>query len=304
MKQKRIKIVLFCVLAGVLSSSCIDEDLSGCPFGTGNNTFFEIRYSDPASSVSQVRIGIFDSSGNFVKETDGSAHTVPLSLAPGSYTAVCWGNAFDKTRIDGFAVGNVISRVRVHHPAYAGNLSYAGTETIPANDSLYYGRITFTKLQDQDLAETITVKPAHIKLRVTVAGLSGIQAGTPPQDYPLIRVRNLKAVYDAGMNTLGGDVSYYPRLEAQAVGTATARCDVLRFSNDNPVVIEVEAPGSEDGNTVLHSVGLKEFMEANHIIVTDGQEVRIAMQITFSGERVTVTMQPWGGIPVEVDPQT
>jgi hypothetical protein len=255
----------------------------------------EIEYPDFSSRIQGVRVGIFDSSGNFVMEkTVRGEHSVPLYLDAGSYTAVCWGNALDNTRIDGFSEGQTIDRVRVYHPAYTGSLSYAAPDVITTNDSLYYGRISFVKIQNRDLRETVNFKPAHVRLVITLAGLSNTQTGTLPQDYPIVRVNNLKAVYDQNMNTLGDNTTYFPQVEVDvSKQTATARCDVLRFTDDNPIVIE--AIKSAGDNTLLCRVGLKEFMKENSISIIDGREVLIPLKITFSGGNVSVTLEGWEG---------
>jgi hypothetical protein len=284
---------LFAILAAMLLTACIGED----ECSSAANTVLEIKYPDFSSRISGVRVGIFDASGNFVTEkTVSGEQSVPLYLDAGYYTAVCWGNALDNTRIDGFSNGQSIDRVRVYHPAYTGSLSYATPDVIDSNDSLYYGIISFIKVHNIDLHETVTFKPAHVRLIITLAGLSNTQAGTLPQDYPLIRVNNLKAVYDQNMNTLGDNTTYIPQVEINpSEQIAIARCDVLRFADDNPIVIEVIKSAGD--NTVLYSVSLKEFMASNNINIIDGQEAVIPLRITFSGSNVSVTLEGWESIP-------
>jgi hypothetical protein len=112
----------------------------------------------------------------------------------------------------------------------------------------------------------------------------------------LIRVNNLKAVYDRDMNTLGDNTTYIPQIEINtSEQIVTARCDVLRFADDNPIVIEVIKSAGD--NTVLCSIKLKEFMANNNINIIDGQETVIPLRITFSGSNVFVALEGWESIP-------
>ncbi|MDR1883706.1 MAG: FimB/Mfa2 family fimbrial subunit, partial [Prevotella sp.] len=253
--------------------------------------------------IGQVRTSIYDSEGNFVLEKAmKTPQDVTLSLPPGAYTAVCWGNALDNTEIDGVTEGSVIDDGRVYHPNYGGAKTYAygshvPANAIPTNDSLYYGKATFTKILYQDLRVTVVFKPAHIKMKVTVQGLPNTRAGTPSQDYPVIRVNKLKAVYDFEMNTLGDFVSYYPRVAVTAQDMAVSYFDVLRFATDNPVTIDVVTNANND--KVLHSINLKEEMRKSNLTVTDGEEVSISIEIAFSDiGNVTVTLLGWENTPV------
>jgi hypothetical protein len=298
-------------IAALLFTGCeIGEDLSNCP--PDQNTVLVFSYlnvpnPDPddddsvsfPDNIGQVTTGIFDSEGNFVLEKImKTPQDVTLALPPGTYTAVCWGNAFHDTKIDGFAEGCNMGQGRVYHPNYNGALTYAPGNAIPTNDSLYYGKVTFTKVQYQDLRVPVLFKPAHIKLKVTVLELPNTKAETLPQDYPVIRIGNLKAAYDFDMKILGDFVDYYPQVVVDTKNkTASARCDVLRFGNDNPVTIDVIDNAGDD--TALYSLDLEKFIKDNNIAIVDGEEARISIQISFVDVNdITVTLVGWESAPV------
>ncbi|MDR1883562.1 MAG: FimB/Mfa2 family fimbrial subunit [Prevotella sp.] len=311
MKQTGIGVNIFMLaaMAATLFTGCeIGEDRDDCPPDQNTKLVFGYQnFPNPnpddenvsfPDNIGQVTTGIYDSEGNFVLEkVMNTPQDVTLSLPPGAYTAVCWGNALDNTEIDGLTEGSVIDDGRVCHPNYSGAKTYAPGDAIPTNDSLYYGIATFTKILYQDLRVTVVFKPAHIKLKVTVQGLPNTRAGTPPQDYPVIRVNKLKAVYDFEMNTLGASVSYYPRVEVTAQDMAVSQCNVLRFATDNPVTIDVIRSLAD--NTTLQSINLKELLEENNKTIVDGEEVFIPVKVVFSNlGNVEVSLAGWGNMPV------
>lgn len=281
----------------ILLSGCIGDNMKECPAIEEDNTTLLFEYSNFPHCIEKVNVGIFNSDGQFIlektvdKQMLSKFQGISMHLYSGIYTAVCWGNAMDHTTIYRFSDGWDLSRGKLYHP------NYVTTEKISTNDSLYYGKVVFTKEKNVDILERITFKPSHIKMKIAVIGLSNTEPRTPPIDYPVIRINNLDAVSDFEMTTSGGPVSYYPFVHVDTDNTmGIAYCNVLRFTDDNSVTIDVLRSAGND--EILHRVLLQEFMQANNIHVVDGQEVYISMKITFVNGNITVTLGGWGNTPV------
>jgi hypothetical protein len=201
--------------------------------------------------------------------------------------AICWGNALNDTYID-------VTRQRSTGSLYHSN--YGTAQPIPTNDSLYYGKHTFTKLDNVPLVETVDFAPAHIKLQVAVFGLSNTEPGTPVANYPIIRVNNLYPVYDFDRIATGALTSYLPSVVVNTTDrSAITKLNVLRFEDTNPITIDVVRSATD--NTILYTVNLEAFMLSNSISIVEGDEVRISMKITFVSGSVLVTLDGWGTTP-------
>lgn len=293
--MKLFKTILITLLSAFLLVSCIGDDYSICVRS------YTLRFDYPAfpDYIHKVNVGIFDADGMFVtsqevdKQALSSFQGAKFNLTGGNYTAVCWGNAFDHTQIDGLADATHISAGMLAHP------HHYTSQPIPANDSLYYGKLSFAIPEiKHELEDTVRFVPAHITLQIQVKGLSNTATGTPPADYPFVRINNLLPTYDFDMQTLGNPVCYYPTIAVEpADKLATSWVDVLRFDNDTPATIDVV----ENAHTkkILYTLNLRDFMLANSIDIVHGQKVTIPIFISFFDGNVTVTLSGWGGTPID-----
>ncbi|GAB6124287.1 FimB/Mfa2 family fimbrial subunit [Dysgonomonas termitidis] len=294
MKQLKTLILL---VASVFFTGCIGDDLSDCP--PDENLTLAFTYLNFPDHISRVTVAIYNPNGKLVetvqvdKDDLDAFQGVRLYLPADDYTAVCWGNAFDNTQINGLTKGADLSRHEVANPGYF------NSARIPTNDALYYGTHTFTVKPNTANSETVPFTPAYIRLIIQVKGLASTDAGAPTSGYPYIRVNNLVPAYDYNMVTHGNPTTYYPPVTVDTGNKqAQATCDVLRFTADNPITIDV-LDNSTD-NTVLHTVNLQQFIADNNIVIADGKEVTIPILISFEGNVVIVTLlENWGNIPVD-----
>ncbi|MFC4677189.1 FimB/Mfa2 family fimbrial subunit, partial [Dysgonomonas termitidis] len=287
---------LILLVASVFFTGCIGDELVDCP--PDENLTLAFSYLDFPDHIDRVTVAIYDPSGKLVETVQVDKNDldafrgVGLYLPAGDYTAVCWGNAFDNTQINGLSNGAGLTAHEVAHPGYF------NSARIPTNDALYYGKHTFTVKPGTANNETVPFTPAYIRLIIQAKGLPSTAAGAPPSGYPYIRVNNLVPAYDYNMVTHGDPTTYYPPVTVDTGNKqAEATCDVLRFRADNPITIDV-LDNSTD-NTVLHTVNLKQFIADNNIVIADGKEVTIPIEISFEGKVVIVTLlENWGNIPV------
>ena len=276
---------------------CIGDDYSACV----RNCALYFDYPDFPEHIGRVNVGIYDADGLLVTSHQVDAHAlsvfqgIQLDLTGGSYVAVCWANAFDNTSLHGLTPGASFDDGRVHHP----NLSVSAP--IASHDSLYYGKLSFVIPEDAPKGvqeDTVAFVPAHITLKIHVKGLSNTAPGTPAEDYPLVRTNHLLASYDFDMQPLGDATSYHPLLQVDPTEKlVAAHTHVLRFDNETPATIDVVENAASQ--KILYSLGLRDFMQANGITVVHGEKLTLPIFITFHDGHVEVSLEGWGGTPVE-----
>lgn len=294
---------LFVVSACLLLSGCIGDDLRDCP--SDNNLTLSFFYLNFPQHINRVTVGIYDSGSQLVeyrqieKKELAILQGMQLNLPAGSYTAVCWGNAFEHTQINGFEIGNLLREKETAHPGYF------SSSDIPTNDALYYGIHAFTVNTQTTTHETVSFTPAHIRLVVQLKGLINTAPNTFNADEPYIKVNNLEPAYDYTMTPYGGPATYYPEIAVDpSKALAESVCDVLRFKEINPITIEVME--NKTTNRILHTLNLQSFIADNNIKIEEGERIIIPIEITFDGNMnvtMVTTIANWGGVPVDPLPQ-
>ncbi|MDU1891387.1 MAG: FimB/Mfa2 family fimbrial subunit [Dysgonomonas sp.] len=287
---KALSIIILLALSG-----CIGDNMDDCP--PVNNVILYFEYPNFPERINRVNVGIFNKNGlhvmdHQVEKTDlDILQGIQLTLNNGEYTAVCWGNAFDDTRITCFNPNSSMHDGELSHP------NYGTSVRIPTHDSITFGRLNFFIKSKDKVSHTVNMKPAHIKIHVYVKGLAILNTNPAPADYPAIRINNLDPAYDFEMINCGTSSSYHPEVEVDnTLKLAIAKCNTLRFEDDNPITVDVLTNSAS--NNILHTVNLKKFMEDNNINVVDGEELTIPILITFGNGTVTVTLLSWEGIGV------
>ncbi|GAB6122719.1 FimB/Mfa2 family fimbrial subunit [Dysgonomonas termitidis] len=277
-------------------SGCIGDNMDDCP--PLNNVILHFNYSSFPDHINRVNVGIFDKDGVHVlnqqvdKDDLNTFQGTYLTLNTGEYTAICWGNAFDDTRITCFDPNSSMHDGEVSHPNYGTSLQ------IPTHDSLYYGKHNFTVKSRNKVEHTVHFKPSHIKIHVYVKGLASLATNLLPSNYPVIRINNLNPACNFEMQTTGMSTTYHPTVKIDNTEkTAVARCNTLRFENDNPITIELL--DNAIGNNILCTVGLRKFMEDNSITVQEGEELTIPILIQFKNGNITIELLKWEEVPVE-----
>ncbi|WP_101690334.1 FimB/Mfa2 family fimbrial subunit [Dysgonomonas massiliensis] len=291
---------LFVLSAALFLSGCVGEDMSDCP--PDNNLTLLFQYPNFPDHISRVNVAIYDENDVLVeiRQVEKSEldilQGIRLNLSEGAYKAVCWGNAFDNTQIEGFTSGSMLDLHEVAHPGYF------VPARIPTNDALYYGIHTFTIIKNTETTETVDFTPAHISLVIQIEGLQSLTEGAPIADLPYIKVNNLAPAYDYKMVTHGDLTTYYPTmalLSDKKLGES--QLDVLRFREKNPITIDVIENNTT--NKILHTVKLQDFIAANDIKIEDGKEVVIPILISFFGEVSVTIIEDWKEQPVNPVPQ-
>lgn len=290
MKLFRSTIVILTTV--LFFAGCISEDRSECV--DCNGIVFNFDYLNFPQKITSVNIGFFDSQGVLVEsrlvEKGGlnEFQGVKTGLEPGNYTAICWGNAFNKTRINGFGIDAKLENGTVTHPNMGTSLPITG------NDSLFYGKLEFVIPDSREFTGNINFNTAYIRIKTCVQGLYSTSEGQPSANYPIIRINNLKPVYDFDRKTHGEPVSYFPQIVVNpSERKAMAQCDVFRFDQANDVTIDIL--DNAYNNTVLFTVNIETFLKENNITITDVNEVEIPILVTIdeNGVDVTISVSKW-----------
>lgn len=280
----------------IFLSGCIGDNMDDCP--PLNNVILRFNYPNFPDHINRVNVGVFDKSGIHVlnqqidKEELNAFQGTIMTLNTGEYTAVCWGNAFDDTRITCFESNSSMHDGEISHPNLGTSLD------IPTHDSLYYGKINFEIKSRKQVEHVVDFKPAHIKIHVYVKGLSSLSTNIKPADYPVIKINNVDPSCNFDLQTTGTSTCYYPSVTIDnKEKMAVAYCNTLRFETENPITIDVV--DNAIGNKILCTVSLRKFMADNAIVVEDGEELTIPILILFKNGDVTIQLLNWEEIPVE-----
>jgi len=290
--MKPLKSILIIYITTLFFTGCISEDRSGCT--DCNGIVFHFDYQNFPQNITRVNIGFFDSNGilaesrqidkNNLDEFQG----IKTGLEPGNYTAICWGNTFDKTLIRGFGIDSKLENGVVTHPNVGTSLPITG------NDSLFYGKLKFVIPDSREFTGDINFVRAYIRIKICVQGLYSTSEGQPSSNYPIIRINNLKPVYDFDMQTHGSPLSYHPQVIVNpAQKQAMCQSDVFRFKQEN--VVTVDILDNVYDNNILYTVSMQDFLNENNIVITDDNDVVIPILITFEekGTDVTINVSKW-----------
>jgi Protein of unknown function (DUF1812). len=290
-KMKLLKIASILIL--LLLTGCVDENTDDCP--PKNNGSLKFSYLDFPEHIQRVDVGIFDKDGMFVESKLVEKNAleefmgVYLNLDAGEYTAVCWGNAFENTRITNFEKNGLMDDGEVSHP-------YFGTENkIPTNDPLFYGVKKFTVKNNVVINETVEFTPSHHKIHVYIKGLSVLTYAPSIEEYPVVRINSLAPTINFQNKTCNRKESYYPSVTIDNTkAIASALTSVLLFEPENDITVDVIENAT--ANNILETVNLKEFIERNNIQFPEGKAVTIPILFEFKdGGKVEITVPEWGG---------
>lgn len=268
--------------------SCIREGLDECPptvnvgltFTYTGDTGEATRF---ARHIDHVTLMVFDRDGyqvqthTYNKNQLTQRQGTDLLLDPGTYNIICWGNANTDTEL---ASCETLDQGRVHHPNLTAN------REIPTNSHLYYGNYTVEVPATGIAQGDILFRGAHINMEVYIRNQAATDANTP-----LVRARNLMPQYNMHMDaTMANATTYQPKTTWNADRRVYQSIfQVLRFANDNPVVVEIE---QQTGAAPLR-IDLKQYMAANRIIVNGLNEATVPILIEYTDLGVEIRVPEW-----------
>ena len=297
MKLIKIAVALWCALT---LGGCIKEDRSDCPrenvfltfVYTGNTAGEELDCSWFDKAIDRVSLYVYDADGQLLPgctQRLGKAALraadpagTRLLLPEGRYTIVCWGNAFDATRIEPAAAFR--DGGQVAHPAY-GTLA-----ELPTQDHNYFGTTTVDVPPKGEVSGQVRFRGAHIDMEVVVKGFTDERTVT---DYPRIEIAHAMPRY--AMTTMA-EAAPYGQTYVPPVGWSAAEgghlssFQLFRFQDGNPLRLSVK---NRSQDRTFYEIGLAEAMADGGITVEGLNEasVRIVLDFTDYWKDMSVKIQ-------------
>ena len=247
--------------------------------------------------------------GEYIFEKDAltanqGAH---LHLFPGNYRIVCWGNAFDNTRIETDFAG-----AKVAEPAWFDGLV---SKTMPTGhdtgkglapqsdvmsseteqsgyrgtDPLYFSALEISVPESlQDVTGTCVFKSSHIDMKVRLKGFRDAIDADGENSGIAFSHTGCPAYTDfRNVPSADNRCNVYPALteDPDDEESYILQYNVLRFGEDERTTLEITDPG--DAGT-FHTVSISDFIRQYEIEVDGKQEAVIAVQLTLGSVGIEV----------------
>ncbi len=285
-----------------LLTGCISEDTSDCPV-TGNIT---IKFNYPSTKVDdtfmkhidQVNLFIYNEGGEFVSSKEVSKEELrelqgtTLTLDPGRYSIIGWGNIHNHTGISELN----------GHKVEDSFLFYSAEDT---GDSLYYSPgnrnqsdFILEVPESGSVSGTMDYGYKHKIIEVYVAGFKNI--GTAGLTAPNIQITNLLPGYFFDLQPLGQTEKNMKQIGMKVLTPDgemyLSKFYTPEFKNDNPIQIKIQT----SSNSTVYSLSLKDYISEFYptLILQDGDGKTIRVYLKFENGVVTVFLPDWTGVPV------
>lgn len=287
----------------LLLLSCSGQHGDDCP--PKNNLILRFCYAIDGNTdvfrkrIDRVDLFLFDEAGRFVlRKTMGvnqqlDNHGIELSLSPGIYRVVCWGNLRDQT---GVSPLHKMSRLQ---DAYICNTTLLSSKATTGDPWYYAPRDTasccVTIPPVGTATQIVSFTSAHIRLQLFVKGFLDTDSSGISRP-PLIEIEPLETRLDFNKKRFGSVVNYSQIAEYQTVDgeyLATADFNLPPFKNENPLKIKIKRVS--DGATVT-TIPLQTYMEENQLTVENQEEPLIPIYITYGNRQklaVSIHLPGW-----------
>lgn len=299
--MKFIKITTLFLLLMTIGCKPVFEDMSHC--AECGNVVIDFQYLIEGSAdlfsdnINQVEVAVFDSKGDFVmrktitKTELNTYQGVRLTLDPGQYRLVCWGNVNEQVIYPDLA-GKNINDVLLNHVDWGKGVSENGAQLFYAP---YIKDITkpeldvFTirVLDDKSVfSETLNFTAAYNTLEVYVENALGT---------PTIEVSNLAGKYTFDMLPTLLEMTYQQTSHALTTSEGEQLGAVFyipQFLKDNDIMVTLTIGDS------VWEINLNDFLETNKITTNPTVHNLIRIQVSYINGEITVTVPHWDNKPV------
>lgn len=299
------------ILTALLLSGCIGENKDGCY--TENNLILNFRYYGGGQTdifpenIYKTDVFVFDETNHLVLQQSLSQASLnafegtKLSLSPGTYRIVCWGNVMDKAVCEGIGSGSLFADASVCNNSINDN---AEAEN---GDPLYYGTTETTRAQPQVFNvtvpevgiknETVLFCCAHTKVEVYVKGINDLSAQGQLLP-PIISFTNILSSYDFDMQPLGPVVSFrdtstFRTMNEEQVAVMEFYTPLIDGNTQTQLLVI-----KQSDNSVVATIGLADFIAENNITIPASGEMIIPILVEFKQASVEVTLPDWSYNPV------
>lgn len=290
--------IFFLVMIACLFTGCIKEDQSDCR----RSFTLLFRYNGDGTTdifpdkVTKVNLYVYDTADRALirsYELDQadlqSLQGIRLDdLEPGTYEAVCWGNAYESSSV--LAAEQRETGVMAAPEYHAGN-------PVDTNDELYHVAKTFTITNAwTDQQDICYFNCAHIDVTVRLEGFEDFVFADTRADgnCPVgMRLENLPGYCDFSGTPFDEQTLYLPGLTAVADDDATAyesRFHTLRFGDDGEVALRLTRP---DTDAPFYTLPIRQFLDAHDLSVEDRQEVALNIVLRLDADGVSISVAPF-----------
>ena len=268
----------------VLVAGCIKENRDDCGrctlrfsyVGDGTTEIFQKK-------IEKVNLYVFDANHNCIvsrtlKQNELSTQSISLELSPGTYRAVCIGNAFEATVITDVNCGNYKDIHCTHPCCLSGDI-------IHSNDSLYQGSKEFAVPKNRELTETIPFSASHIDMYVEVKGY--IETAARSTSPLKLEVNNLSTWVNFNNEVTDDELATYYPLSDVEKQSYVYRFNMLK-QTEHPCLKLYDSDNKE-----IFSMQLADFLEKHPEINIDKNETIIPILIEFKSIGVEVNIPDW-----------
>lgn len=295
--MKKDVILLLLLITG-LFTGCIKDNMDDCHRSytllfryTGDGTTDIFR-----RKITQVNLYVYNAETKCLVESytveraalEQQQGITLNNLAPGSYEAICWGNAGEHSAVD---KSEEKEQGSIASPEY-----YDGA-SIATNDELYYAQKNFVISRAwEDVKETCDFVCAHINLKVRLEGCGNIIL-PPTRGAENACPVGLRFTSLSGYCRFTGEpsetrVAYVPGFigSAESETTYEAEFCTLRFKDESDIELQLTDPVT--GHPV-YSLDMERYLADNNLSVEDRQEVELSILIRFEPGGVGITVLPF-----------
>lgn len=292
--MKKSYLLLFVVLSSFYS--CIDESNSSCPTETQIELSFEYLADSSKNVIGKyiqfADLLIYNDEGILCKRLMLSRMELQsskkLSLSPGNYTFVVWGNDGSESTL---LKDELLTTAQITTPAYNQG------KTPQTNDPLYFSRKEIVvdpeslSSSNSVLKENMQFTSAHIGFKILVRGIA-------LEDEEL-SITNLPPSNNFGMEyTSTSLVAYKPQQKENTVvwplNGQFYELNTFRFSMDN--ILEVRLQDSKTNENLIDPIVLNKVLENQDISIEETQELILFIEIIVKQTGVTVSVQSWNDV--------
>lgn len=293
----------------ILLTGCLKEDWSLCE--DVENCTLLFRYQDPdgadfSRNIEDVHVLLFDRNYQFFKyvyidtpQLDEFAG-VRMSLKPGDYYVVCWGNVDDNISNSNIDKNSTLSGSYVETQPQNGKkpLFYSPYKDIVTRGAETRQNADYSmhhlKVGKKDFEETLHFFQAHRALNVYVIGYDDPVSGPDPQLD--VTIANLPCGYDFLLRVLPEKEDKVVRtaLTSNSGGTMQAAELYTPYHEiGNDLFIHVN---TTDGRPIVAPINLAQFIADNNLPTDPAQLHEINITLKYTGGSVTVTSEKWSEI--------
>lgn len=297
----------------LIISGCIKPDRDDCGLKYNCVLLFQLNEQDASGSLmaeklNSIDVLIFDANNHYVTKAYANQAElkqfpgVKLSLDPGEYNIVSWGNACERSQFSSFTdnkfegcyiemVSSENGSALYYAPDKNSTRTASGVNLTRYEDDMEIYKVVVPP--NSVVEKTMTFARAHRRLNVYLE-----RYNTEP-DAPLVEINKIPYKVDFFLNTASDRKTY----KQQARYQETSLGDMLLASFDTPIAdfsydMILNVMKKSDGTPVVQPLNLKQYVDENAALITDMNEIDILIKFNTDAT-VSITMPSWDNINVD-----